>query len=95
MLNTRMENGRVWPASTVDMHRVRCAIELRWERPSPGVPTVRPPSACVSTRQHSRRRDRTRQTVTTPQLVTPLESNSEMSLTPLVTLSLSGSGTRK
>ncbi|GBP66257.1 hypothetical protein EVAR_41052_1 [Eumeta japonica] len=57
------------------MHRVRCAIELRWERPSPGVPTVRPLSVHAYRRDKAiRRRDRTRQPVTTPQLVTPLES---------------------
>ncbi|GBP40246.1 hypothetical protein EVAR_37647_1 [Eumeta japonica] len=52
MLSTRRETGRVGVAhSTVGMHRVS-AIELRWERPSPGVPTVRLPIfACVSTRQ--------------------------------------------
>ncbi|GBP14762.1 hypothetical protein EVAR_74668_1 [Eumeta japonica] len=61
--------------STVDMHRVRVRNRASVERPSPGVPTVRPPiCACVSTRQAIRRRDRTRQPVTTPQLVTPLES---------------------
>ncbi|GBP95026.1 hypothetical protein EVAR_91833_1 [Eumeta japonica] len=70
------KTGRVGVArSTVDMHRVRCAIELRWERPSPGVPTVRPLSVHAYRRDKAiRRRDRTRQPVTTPQLVTPLES---------------------
>ncbi|GBP93997.1 hypothetical protein EVAR_62203_1 [Eumeta japonica] len=43
MLNTRMENGRVGVArSTVDMHRVRVRNRASVERPSPGVPTVRP-----------------------------------------------------
>ncbi|GBP91501.1 hypothetical protein EVAR_66091_1 [Eumeta japonica] len=52
------------------MHRVRVRNRASVERPSPGVPTVRPPiCACVSTR-NARRRDRTRQPVTTPQLVT-------------------------
>ncbi|GBP58296.1 hypothetical protein EVAR_11574_1 [Eumeta japonica] len=50
-------------------------MELRWERPSPGVPTVRPLSVHAYRRDKAiRRRDRTRQPVTTPQLVTPLES---------------------
>ncbi|GBP89427.1 hypothetical protein EVAR_89135_1 [Eumeta japonica] len=76
MLNTRMENGRVGVArSTVDMHRVRVR-----NRASVGATVARrayspaPICACVSTRQAIRRRDRTRQPVTTPQLVTPLES---------------------
>ncbi|GBP28304.1 hypothetical protein EVAR_11764_1 [Eumeta japonica] len=69
-----MENGRVGVArSTVDMHRVRVR-----NRASVGATVARrayspAPCACVSTRQ-IRRRDRTRQPVTTPQLVTPLES---------------------
>ncbi|GBP07769.1 hypothetical protein EVAR_77971_1 [Eumeta japonica] len=72
MLNTRMENGgtaRQWTCTESG-----CAIELRWERPSPGAYSPAPICACVSTRQAIRRRDRTRQPVTTPQLVTPLES---------------------
>ncbi|GBP58287.1 hypothetical protein EVAR_11565_1 [Eumeta japonica] len=69
------KTGRVGVArSTVDMHRVRVRNELRWERPSPGVPTVRPLSVHAYRRDKAiRRRDRTRQPVTTPQLVTPLE----------------------
>ncbi|GBP43711.1 hypothetical protein EVAR_29692_1 [Eumeta japonica] len=37
----------------LDVHNpALCAIDLRWERPPPGVPTVRPPiCACVSTQQ--------------------------------------------
>ncbi|GBP82300.1 hypothetical protein EVAR_86654_1 [Eumeta japonica] len=70
------KTGRVGVArSTVDMHRVRVRNRLRWERPSPGVPTVRPLSVHAYRRDKAiRRRDRTRQPVTTPQLVTPLES---------------------
>ncbi|GBP95802.1 hypothetical protein EVAR_7523_1 [Eumeta japonica] len=57
------------------MHRVRVR-----NRASVGATVARrayspaPICACVSTRQAIRRRDRTRQPVTTPQLVTPLES---------------------
>ncbi|GBP28579.1 hypothetical protein EVAR_85778_1 [Eumeta japonica] len=65
-------------------HAQSQGAQLRWERPSPGVPTVR-----LRHRRDKaiRRRDRTRQPVTTPQLVTPLKMlNSEMSLTPLATV---------
>ncbi|GBP01273.1 hypothetical protein EVAR_68039_1 [Eumeta japonica] len=66
---------RVWPARQWTCTESGCAIELRWERPSPGVPTVRPLSVHAYRRDKAiRRRDRTRQPVTTPQLVTPLES---------------------
>ncbi|GBP87118.1 hypothetical protein EVAR_59775_1 [Eumeta japonica] len=68
------------------MHRVRVR-----NRASVGATVARrayspaPICACVSTRQVIWRRDRTRQPVTTPQLVTPPKAlNSEMSLTPLV-----------
>ncbi|GBP59892.1 hypothetical protein EVAR_44568_1 [Eumeta japonica] len=65
----------VWPARQWTCTESGCAIELRWERPSPGVPTVRPLSVHAYRRDKAiRRRDRTRQPVTTPQLVTPLES---------------------
>ncbi|GBP73365.1 hypothetical protein EVAR_60599_1 [Eumeta japonica] len=57
------------------MHRVRVRNRASVERPSPGVPTVRPLSVHAYRRDKAiRRRDRTRQPVTTPQLVTPLES---------------------
>ncbi|GBP11970.1 hypothetical protein EVAR_74585_1 [Eumeta japonica] len=70
------KTGRVGVArSTVDMHRVRVRNRASVERPSPGVPTVRPLSVHAYRRDKAiRRRDRTRQPVTTPQLVTPLES---------------------
>ncbi|GBP48088.1 hypothetical protein EVAR_74593_1 [Eumeta japonica] len=71
-----MENGKGRCGPPDSGHaQSQGAIELRWERPSPGVPTVRPLSVHAYRRDKViRRRDRTRQPVTTPQLVTPLES---------------------